>query len=285
MRCFPLLLALSLCGPAAAQTAYIDRSPLGLSEGDTPAYFTIFDHVDFSREDGVLTMRMHSEGGPLTFSAAAHEELTDAFYWVGRDGANAVVILTGAGGDWMPDVDFGSFGDVSDPLNWSLQNDEGRILENIANIRAPVICAVEGRAWVHAEYCLMSDVVVAAEGATLHDAPHFAGGIVPGDGTFTVWAYRMGPGRATAFLLDPEPIRAADAQELGLVNAVVPDGMAVGAAQDMVRAMIDGRPLLTLRNTRIHFIQPLKERLVDEVSHGLSLEGASAAALVQSLQR
>ncbi len=36
--------------------------------------------------------------------------------------------------------------------------------------------------------------------------------------------------------------------------------------------------------TRIHFIQPLKERIVREVGYGLSVEGASAADLVKSMQ-
>jgi len=40
----------------------------------------------------------------------------------------------------------------------------------------------------------------------------------------------------------------------------------------------------TRRNTRVHFIQPLKERIVREVGYGLSLEGASAADLVKSMQ-
>jgi hypothetical protein len=34
---------------------------------------------------------------------------------------------------------------------------------------------------------------------------------------------------------------------------------------------------VTRRNTRIHFIQPLKERIVREVGYGLSLEPPSAA--------
>jgi len=43
-------------------------------------------------------------------------------------------------------------------------------------------------------------------------------------------------------------------------------------------------PELTRRNTRVHFIQPLKERIVREVGYGLSLEGASAADLVKSMR-
>jgi len=43
-------------------------------------------------------------------------------------------------------------------------------------------------------------------------------------------------------------------------------------------------PEVTRRNTRVHFIHPLKERIVREVGYGLSLEGASAADLVKATQ-
>jgi hypothetical protein len=43
-------------------------------------------------------------------------------------------------------------------------------------------------------------------------------------------------------------------------------------------------PEVTRRDTRIHFIQPLKERIVREVGYGLSVEGASAADLVKSME-
>ena len=60
------------------------------------------------------------------------------------------------------------------------------------------------------------------EGATFHDVPHFAGGIVPGDGIFTTWSYRAGPARAEAFLLNPLAARTAHAW--GVVAEVVPNG-------------------------------------------------------------
>ena len=57
---------------------------------------------------------------------------------------------------------------------------------------------------MHSEYALLlANVIVAGEGATFHDVPHFAGGIVPGDGIFTSWSSRAGAGRAEAFLLNP----------------------------------------------------------------------------------
>jgi len=37
-----------------------------------------------------------------------------------------------------------------------------------------VIAAIEGHANVHSEYALLASVIVAREGATFNDVPHFA---------------------------------------------------------------------------------------------------------------
>src|SRR6267154_2580304 len=199
-------------------------------------------------------------------------------------GLNKIVILTGAGGEFIPYIDFSSFGNVADPAAWSQVHDEGvQIVENIANIRVPMIAAIEGRAHVHSEYALLASVIVAAEGATFHDTPHFAGGIVPGDGILTAWSYRAGAGRAEAFLLDPRPVTAQTAHEWGVVTEVVRDGEALSRAIELAYSYLKV-PEITRRNTRVHFTQPLKERMVREVGYGLSLEGASAADLIKSMQ-
>jgi len=217
-------------------------------------------------------------------TAQDHTEFVDAFYRIAQDRANKIVILTGAGGDFIPEIDFPSFGNVADPGVWSQVHDEGvQIVENIANIRVPVIAAIEGRAHVHSEYALLASVIVAAEGATFHDVAHFAGGIVPGDGIFTTWSYRAGAGRAEAFLLNPQPLTARTAHEWGVIAEVVPNGEALGRARELAELYLKA-PEVTRRNTRVHFIQPLKERIVREVGYGLSLEGASAADLVKVMK-
>jgi hypothetical protein len=63
----------------------------------------------------------------------------------------------------------------------------------------------------------------------------------------------------------------------------VPNGKALTRARELAELYLKA-PEVTRRNTRIHFIQPLKERIVREVGYGLSLEGASAAALVKSMK-
>ena len=134
-----------------------------------------------------------------------------------------------------------SFENVSDPGVWSQIHDEGvQVLENIANIRVPVIAAIEGRAHIHSEYALLANVIVAAEGATFQDVGHFAAGVVPGDGIFTTWSYRAGAGRAEAFLLNPQPLTATIAHEWGVVAEVVPNGKALSRAQELAEAVLEG---------------------------------------------
>src|SRR5467141_1552845 len=248
-------------------------------------YFAAYRSLKLTRNaNGVLVAEFHSNGGPFIMSAPAHTEFVDAFYRIAQDRANKIVILTGAGGGFITDVDWSSFGDVTDPGVWSQVHDEGvQVLENIANIRVPVIAAIEGRAHVHSDYALLASVIVAAEGATFQDVAHFGAGIAPGDGIFTTWSYRAGAGRAEAFLLNPQPLSARMAHEWGVVSEVVPNGKALSRARELAELYLKA-PEVTRRNTRVHFIQPLKERIVREVGYGLSLEGASAADLVKSMQ-
>jgi enoyl-CoA hydratase/carnithine racemase len=248
-------------------------------------YFTAYHNLKLTRDEkGVLVAEFHSNGGPFIMSAQAHTELVEAFYRISQDRANKIVIMTGAGGQFITDVDWSSFGDVADPGVWSQVHDEGvQVLENIANIRVPVIAAIEGRAHVHSDYALLASVIVAADGATFEDVAHFSAGVAPGDGIFTTWSYRAGAGRAEAFLLNPQPLPARTAHEWGVVAEVVPNGKALGRARELAELYLKA-PELTRRNTRIHFIQPLKERIVREVGYGLSLEGASSADLVKSMR-
>jgi enoyl-CoA hydratase/carnithine racemase len=246
-------------------------------------YFAAYGNLKLTRDTrGILVAQFHSDGGPFIMTAQSHTEFVDAFYRISQDRANKIVILTGAGGQFITDVDWSSFGDASDPGVWSQVHDEGvQDLENIANIRVPVIAAIEGRAHVHSDYALLASVIVAAEGATFQDVAHFAVGVAPGDGVFTTWSYRAGPGRAEAFLLNPQPLAARIAHEWGVVAEVVSNGKALSRARELAELYLKA-PEVTRRNTRIHFIQPLKERVVREVGYGLSLEGASAADLVKS---
>ena len=104
---------------------------------------------------------------------------------------------------------------------------------------------------------------------------------MPGDGIFTTWSYAAGPNRAQAFLLSPKPISAEIARDWGVVAEVTPNGQALARAQALAADWLKV-PEVTRRHTRIHFIQPLKARLIAETGYGLAAEGASTAALVKA---
>ncbi len=63
----------------------------------------------------------------------------------------------------------------------------------------------------------------------------------------------------------------------------MPNGKALSRARELAELYLKA-PEVTRRNTRVHFIQPLKDRIVREVGYGLALEGASASDLVKTMQ-
>src|SRR5580698_6792160 len=123
-------------------------------------YFAAYHNLRLSRDDkGVLVAEFHSNGGPFIMTGQSHTEFVDAFHRIGQDRANKIVILTGAGGTFIGDVEWTSFGDVDDPGIWSRIHDEGvQTLENIANIRVPMIAAIEGAAHIHSDYALLASI-------------------------------------------------------------------------------------------------------------------------------
>ena len=108
-------------------------------------YFIAYRSLKLDRDPrGVLVATFHSNGGPLNFTAPDHTDFVEAFYRISQDRENKIVILTS--GEFIPGIDFATFGNVVDPGVWSHLHDEGvQILENLANIRVPVIAAVTNK--------------------------------------------------------------------------------------------------------------------------------------------
>ena len=68
-------------------------------------YFNAYQNLKLTRDDkGVLVAEFHTNGGPFIMTAPSHTEFVDAFYRISQDRANKIVILTGAGGDFITDV-------------------------------------------------------------------------------------------------------------------------------------------------------------------------------------
>jgi len=243
-----------------------------------------YKYVSFRREDGILELRIHDNGGPATWSAypgGLHDELGEAFYQVGRDPENRVVILTGTGDSFLTEFDW-SVPDpqAGTPAFWYRIWKEGKdLLENLLNIECPVIGAVNGPAFIHAEIPTMSDIVICSDRASFADKAHVPGGTVAGDGVHIWWEMLLGPNRSRHFLLTGTEISAQQAQDLGVVAEVVPHETVNARAWEIARELRKTNDFC-LRYTRSACIQNMRRRMVDDLGHGLMLEGMGIMARV-----
>jgi enoyl-CoA hydratase/carnithine racemase len=241
-----------------------------------------FPHAALSRsDDGVLEIRFHTAGGKLVFNGHTHTEFVDLFHQVGEDPDNRVVILTGSGDAFMDTIDPEGF-DFFSPRGYDKIYREGKkVLMNLLDIQVPVIAALNGPVLLHSEYVLLCDIVLATPATVFQDQPHFAFGIVPGDGIHLLWPEVIGSIRGRYFVLTRQVLDAAEAQRLGVVNEIVPPDDLLPRARAIAAELVR-LPPLTASYTRIALTQRLR-RLVDEgVGYGLALEGISAADVARS---
>ena len=106
-----------------------------------------YNHAKIKFEDGLLEITFHTDGGPLLWSGAAHDELADLFGEVSRNPDVRVVIMTGTGATFSgpPAEDFRF--PVLDPEQWEGIRWHGeQLVVNLLNIQAPVIACINGPA-------------------------------------------------------------------------------------------------------------------------------------------
>lgn len=191
---------------------------------------------------GIVTINRPQVRNALNHRTIA--ELVDALDAFDRDDRVRCMILTGddrafaAGADISQMVDAGAV-DVLDDDNFARW-------ARFKAIHKPVIAAVSGYALGGGcELALMCDLVVASETAQFGQ-PEVKIGIIPGAGGTQRWARSAGKVRAMEAVLTGEPVRAVDAERIGLVNRVVPAGAQVDEALRLAN-LIAARPPLAVR--------------------------------------
>ena len=253
-------------------------------------YATKYHTVRMRREDNILEMQLHTDGGSWRWAKAATAELEEAFLDVGRDHENHVIILTGTGAEFSgPAVTpVGQEGPVKKtpdrvtPTYWDAVYWEGKhLLMNLLDIEVPMISVVNGPCVRHAEIPVMCDIVLAAEEAAFRDSAHFQAGRVPGDGMHAVFPLLMGLNRARYFLYMGQTVSAADALDFGLVNEVLPRQELLPRAWEIARQIML-RPPLVRKYTRILLTQDVKHRMHDLLGYGLAMEGLADSRLARA---
>jgi enoyl-CoA hydratase/carnithine racemase len=245
-----------------------------------PDYFTAYENLAMERsESGVLTVRFHSDGGPITFTGTTHRDFTRALVEIADDPANRVLVLTGTGDVFMDEIDGPSLGEIFKPAVWNQIWQEGTaVLQRLIELPIPVVGVANGPATVHSEYLLLSDILVASERATFGDTAHPAFNITAGDGLQVVWEEAIGPARARHMLWTGATLSAQEAKDLGVVAELVPHDQALARGQEIAEQLAQ-KPTLYLRLQKHTLNQHLRRRIHEGVAYGMALEGLTAADL------
>lgn len=191
---------------------------------------------------GIVTINRPQVRNALNQRTVA--EIIEALEAFDRDPTVRCLILTGnerafaAGADITEMADAGAV-DV-------LTTDDFRRWARVRALTKPVIAAVSGYALGGGcELALMCDLIVASDTAQFGQ-PEVKIGIIPGAGGTQRWTRSVGKVRAMEAVLTGDPVSAADAQRMGLVNRVLPVDQYLEEAKRLA-LLIASRPPLAVR--------------------------------------
>jgi len=240
-------------------------------------YADKYPSIRMERRNGILQMTFHTDDGPLQWGGSPHKEFSQVFVDVGSDFENRIVIMTGTGDTFTGPQGTAATTPKRPPKDWDQTYWEGkRILTSLLDIEVPMISAINGPALRHSEIPLLCDIVLASNTAAFQDSGHFMSGLVPGDGMHIVYPLLLGVNRGRYFLLTGQRIEAQEAQELGLVNEVMPQSELLPRAWELAEQMAKNSDIV-LRYTRVAMNLVIKRQIHDLLGYGLALEGLGSA--------
>jgi enoyl-CoA hydratase len=199
----------------------------------------VTDEVLVERRDGVQIITINRPEAKNSLNLAVAEAIAAAVDELDGSDDLRVGILTGAGGTFSAGMDLKAF------LRGETPAIEGRGLCGITQTppRKPLIAAVEG--WALAggfELVLACDLVVAAETARF-GVPEVKRSLVAAGGGALQLPRRVPFAIALEMLLTGDPLTAARAGEVGLVNRVTAEGGALDGALQLAATIAQNGPL------------------------------------------
>jgi enoyl-CoA hydratase/carnithine racemase len=230
--------------------------------------------VHVAREGPVLIVTIDRPEARNAVDGPTAAALAQAFRDFDQDEDAAVAVLTGAGGTFCAGADLKAVG--SERGNRVSAEGDGPMGPSRMQLTKPVIAAIEGHAVAGGlELALWADLRVAAADAVFGvfcrrwGVPLIDGG--------TVRLPRLiGQSRAMDLVLTGRPLAADEAHAMGLVNRLVPPGMALEVAVDLATELA-ALPQACMRHDRLSILEQWGlvegEAMASELAHGLvSLE-------------
>ena len=205
-------------------------------------------HLLVERDEHVVTLTMNRPERKNALSSEMLARMDDAWQMIEDDDGVRVAILTGAGGDFCSGMDLKAFAGGFEEDEWTKRFADDSDLAWKALLRhrrlgKPLIAAVEGVALAGGTEILQAtDIRIAGESA-IFGITEARRGLFPLGGS-TVRLRRQIPfTKAMEFLLVGEHWSAAEAERIGLIGRVVPDGEAVKAAREVAAKIAANGPL------------------------------------------
>jgi len=193
---------------------------------------------------GVALVTINRPDKLNALSAAVIAELRDVFERIQKDAAIRASILTGAGEKaFVAGADINELAALS-PAEMRESSRRGqqafRLLETSSK---PSVAAINGYALGGGlELAMAATVRFASENARMGQ-PEVKLGLIPGYGGSQRLARLVGRGRALELLLAGEPVTAAEAHRIGLVNAVVPQAELLSYSRGWLGKVLANAPI------------------------------------------
>ncbi|MDT9695164.1 enoyl-CoA hydratase family protein [Streptomyces sp. P17] len=211
-------------------------------------------HLRVDLTDGVATVTLARPEKLNALTFGAYADLRDLLAELSRERAVRALVLAGEGRG------FCSGGDVDEIIGETLSMDTaqlldfnrmtGQVVRAIRECPFPVIAAIHGvAAGAGAVLALASDFRVAdptARFAFLFTRVGLSGGDM---GAAYLLPRVVGLGHATRLLMLGDPVRAPEAERIGLISELTEEGRADEAAQSLARRLSEG-PALAYAQTK-----------------------------------
>jgi enoyl-CoA hydratase len=220
-----------------------------------------FEHLRFERLPGyVLQVTIDRPGSGLNaVDDRLHHELARLMKVLRSEREARCVVLTGSGSAFSAGGDFDWFPSLQEPGRLEELRQEGKdLIWDLLDVQIPIVAALNGHAMgLGASIALLCDVIFMAESARIGD-PHVSVGLVAGDGGTVIWPLAVGPALAKQYLLTGDPLAAAEAHRIGLVNVVTGDDDCVQQAVAFATRLA-AKPPLAVQYTKVAVNKLLKD--------------------------
>ena len=221
-----------------------------------------------THEDGVARIVVNRPDKLNALNRAVLTELARAVGEVSRPAGPRVAILTGAGEKaFVAGADIAEMSAMSVAEGKAFADAGHAVCRAIEEAPCPFIAQVDGFALGGGtELALACDFIYASDRARFGQ-PEVALGLMPGFGGTQRLARRVGAGRARELIYTGDPIAAAEAYRIGLVNAVVAAAELDARVRDVARRIASRAPLAVAASKRV-LLRGLETDLAAEAATG-----------------